>query len=348
MLRTAATFTLLFLIFINISSPVSPQETPAEANRYTLDGDNILIEVDESGARHLDAEGNVVLTYAMRNDVWTIHADTIEFVESVDDAGNPLTQTAHAQGNIVLNGNEITVTAPGVLDVDVMGRRMQSDSPDIRVQFPNGELDTEKLVIYEESPDAVVVETSVSTEATYIFSDTSEAQPGTEAERSGSIFSDLTFDFSRINIETESTRLEITNGEPVRLDCPDPTVVTSNDNKLKMPSSYILFNPPTLRANDGAELSIGENIIVHSDFLTLTYPESGGMDVVFTGMCAVNHDDQFANQRVTVTHPAGTFSSDVLEITVNDDGTHRIHASGCASFEIPISSIEGIPVEEEQ
>lgn len=341
MSRIATTFLILLLVFLNISLAAYPQEIPVSLNRYTLDGDTVFIEEDESGARHFYAEGNVVLTYIIEGESWILEAGKVEFIEEVDSDGVPVARTAIAEEDVLISGQSISISTPGTLNLDILENRIETDSPDIHVWFPNGKLVTEHLLIYEDSPDHYFVETSISTEATYILSESPLPSAG-RTERSGSIFGDLTFDFSEITIETERTRLELIDGEPYRLDCPDTTIVTSNGNTIRLPVSHLTFAPPTLQADNGAELLIDPDIRVSSDLLTLTYPESGGMEVIFTGLCAANPEGPFADQRVVVSHPAGIFSSDVLEILVDENGTHRIHATGCASFEIPLGSIEGI------
>ena len=321
----------LALSILLLHSSAAFSQEPAH---YTLDGDNILIETDSTDTRHLHAEGNVLLTYTTEENHWTLSADEVEFTENL-----PAIQLATAEGNIHLTGSDLTITAPGKMTLDLLEGWMKFDSTDIELSYPNGHLVTDSLEIREEigtDDNATVVYTDIRTVAVYNLS-TSEIMTGPASpDSSGSIFGSLRFDFSEITIETIQTQLTLIDGEPALLDCPDPTTITSSANTLEMPSCSLTFDPPTLHGNTGVELFIGEEINVSADFLTLTYPESGGMVVEFTGLSASDPENADAGQRVIISHPAGTFSADMITITVREDGTNRVHASGRASFEIPL------------
>ena len=89
---------------------------------------------------------------------------------------------------------------------------------------------------------------------------------------------------------------------------------------------------------------MGDDTEVEADFLNLVYPENGGMVVEFTGLCAPPFPGitPVPDQRVRITHPAGIFTADLITITINPDGTRKIHATGCASIEIPLENIEDL------
>ncbi len=334
-----------FIVSCCILLIFSPHSLAQEADTpeiYTLDGDTVFIEVDDNGARHFYAEGNVVLTYYNDDDPWILTAGKIEFIEALNESGNPFQRVAYAEEDLHLTGPGVTMTAPGRMEVDILNRTATSESEDIHIEFEGGSLTTQWVGMHEEvlinGDRATIINTDKGTVATYNLAASEMFRETEDRESTGSIFSDLTFDFAQITIETSYTILAIIDGEPAWFDCLDPTVITSENNTLVMPSCYLTFDPPTLKSETGVKLHIGEDIEVGADFLTLEYPLSGGMSVEFIGLCAVDPITAEPDQRVTITHPAGIFSADRLTITVNDDGTHRVHATGCASFEIPLDS----------
>jgi len=317
---------------------VSSQELAPSPAQYTLDGDNLLIETDESGARHFYADGNVRMTYRIGDDAWALSAAKVEFVErleTVDQRPVPLFQEVYAERDIDLAGAGIQVATAGKITVNLIERWMKSESSDILVSFEDGDLLASSLEIHEEASGvSTIVNTFEKTVAHYTLS--SFELFGNAPEPTGeSVFGSLKFDFSRITIETADTRLEIADGEPVRLDCPHPTTVTSGRNTLTMPSCYLTFDPPTLHGDQGARFQIGEDTRVDADLLTLTYPEEGGMIARFAGL-STDETLPGSEHRVTISHPAGTFRADTITITINPDGTNKVEATGRASFEMPL------------
>jgi len=335
-------FVILSCVLLLLCTESWSQEGEAPRT-YNLDGDNVLIEVDDNGARHFLADGNVVLTYYIGEDLWTLNAGRIEFVESLNEDGELSQRIAYAENDLVLVGPGITLRAPGRMEVDVANRTVKSESEEIYLEFEGGSLTTQKVDIHEEifenGDRATIIVTDVSTVATYNLAESDMFGESERRESTGSIFSDLTFDFAQITIETAYTILAIVDGKPAWFDCLDPTVITSENNTLVMPSCGLTFDPPTLVTDTGVQLQIGEDIEVAADWLTLEYPLSGGMSVEFIGLCAIDPYNAEPDQRVTINHPAGMFSADRLTITVNEDGTHRVHATGCASFEIPLEGL---------
>jgi hypothetical protein len=274
----------------------------------------------------------------------------VEFIETLDESGNPVHQVAHAEGDIFATGPDVALTAPGALTVDLVERRMQSDSSDIHFTFPGGDLTADRLEVVEtvedDQPATLFVNTARRTILNYSLSESSIYSDNGIPEPGGSVFGSLRFDFSFVAMETERTTLEIIDGEPVRLECPDPTTITTATNTLTMPSCALAFDPPSLTGDTGVELAIGEDTRVEAASLILTYPPEGGMYVQFSGIPASNSESPgFESatlpERVTIYNPAGTFSAACITIEVREDGTNRIHATGSACFEIPLATITG-------
>jgi len=332
----------LFLISLPINSgAVLSQvfELPDSPVIYSLDGDEVFIEND--GGRILRATGNVRLDFEWDGDPWCLSAGELELIETLDENEVPTGQTAYAEENIEIRGPDITFTAPGSLTLNLIARHMQSDSPDIHIIFPGGDLTTDSLDVTEttgsDGQSIMTVNTAERTVVNYNLSE-SDIYSGMEnVDRGESVFGSLRFDFSTITMETESTSLELVDNRPIRLDCPDTTEVTTSTNTLSMPACTLAFAPPTLTGDDGVELFIGEDTWVEAGSLILTYPPDGGMFVQFSGM----PDAEPIPERVTIHNPAGTFSASCITIEVRQDGTNRIHATGSASFEIPLTSITG-------
>jgi hypothetical protein len=337
--------TLIFSVPFQLARSQQPDIEPA---RYTISGDQVLIEVDESGARHLYADGNVLLSYALQNDEWTLSAAKVEFIEQLPSEGEEIlpVQTAYAEGNIVLTGAQITLTAPGSITVDLIARTVVSDSDDIHLAFPDGEIETDNLAIRQEGAEAYMIETAERTVAQYSLSSSifyTEVPGDTSSE---SFFGSLRFDFSTITMETERTQLQIAGNRPTSLICPDPAVITTSTNRLTMPSCNLGFDPPTLSGDSGAELAIGRDTVLSAGTLLLTYPEEGGMYVEFAGCAPGDGEETGLPERVTITHPAGIFSAGSITVEVHEDGTSKIHASGDACFEVPLVTFTDIATEE--
>jgi len=338
---------ILFATFIFFSIPFQlarSQQPDLEPARYTISGDQVLIEVDERDARHLYAEGNVLLSYTLQGDEWTLSAAKVEFTEQLASEGDqtPILQTAYAEGNIVLTGAQVTLTAPGSITVDLIARTVASDSDDIHLAFPDGEIETDSLAIRQEGVETYMIETAERTVAQYNLSSSifySQVAGDTSSE---SFFGSLKFDFSTITMETERTQLQIAGNRPILLVCPDPSVITTSANRLTMPSCNLGFDPPTLSGNSGAELAIGRDTILSAGTLLLTYPEEGGMYVEFAGCAPGPGVETGLPERVTISHPAGIFSAGSITVEVQEDGTSRIHASGDACFEVPLVTFTDI------
>jgi hypothetical protein len=344
-MRLIAVISLLLISLLISGGAVLSQvfRLPHDPVDYSLDGDEVTIEGD--GERSLHAVGNVRLDFVWDGDPWSLSAGELDLVETMDEDGEPTGQTAYAEGNIEIHGPDITFTAPGAIDVDLIARHMQSDSQDIHIIFPGGDLTTNRLEVTEstdsEGQSVMQVDTAESTIVNYDLSE-SDIYSGTQSTaQEESVFGSLRFDFSTITMETASTSMEIVDNTPVRLDCPDTTTVTTSTNTLSMPSCALTFNPPTLEGDDGVELSIGEDTRVEAGSLILTYPPEGGMFVRFSGIPADESQTSDLPERVTIHNPAGTFSAACITIEVRQDGTNRIHATGSACFEIPLTSITG-------
>lgn len=332
----------LFLVSLPFSGgPLLSQvfELPDSPVVYSLDGDEVFIEND--GGRTLHATGNVRLDFTWDGDPWCLSAGELQLIETLDENRVATAQSAYAEENIEISGPDITFSAPGSITVDLIARHMESESTDIQISFPGGDLVTDSLDVTEttgsDGRSVMVVNTAERTIVNYNLSESDIYSGMEEASHEESVFGSLRFDFSTITMETVSTSLEIVDNTPMRLDCPDTTTVTTSTNTLSMPSCTLMFDPPTLTGNNGVELYIGEDTLVEAGSLILTYPPEGGMFVEFSGI----PDAEPVPERVTIHNPAGTFSAACITIEVRQDGTNRIHATGSACFEIPLTSITG-------
>lgn len=318
-------------------------QLPDEPVSYSLDGDEVFIEGD--GVRHLHAIGHVRLNFEWDEDNWSLSAGEVEFIENLDEDGVPIQQTAYAEDDLALSGPGLTLTAPEAIKIDLIARSVQSDSPDIHIIFPGGDLITDHLEISEttdtDGQSVMNVNTAERTIVNYNLSESDIYSGMDDVDRTESVFGSLKFDFSTITMETDRTELEIVDNEPVLLECPDMTTVTTATNTLTMPSCSLGFNPPTLTGSDGVELFIGDETRVEAGALVLTYPPEGGMFVEFSGIPGDESQTSDLPERVTINNPAGTFSASCITIEVRQDGTNRIHATGSACFEIPLTSITG-------
>ncbi len=336
-------FIPLTLAFPLVAQDAPPATKPA---LYTLDGDDITIESDESGARRLQAQGNVLLTYSFDGDVWVLSAGFIEYIERseiLEGQERFAEQRAVAEGNIELEGPGLSLAAPGSITVDLLAKRLESDSNDIHLVFENGELTTDKLemraIATEGDSNVVIVDTDERTVAVYDLGGLVNDIELPDEEEEGNLFGSLRFDFRTITVETERTRLTVEDGKPILLECLDRSVVTSASNTLTMPSFRLSFDPPTLTGTGGIDLLIGEETVIEAASLSITYPPDGGMYAELAGGVIYESPAEGVPEQVTIRNPAGTFCADRITIEVNQDGTQRISASGSAMFEIPIGDI---------
>jgi len=342
---TALKATLILLACLLVASGASRAQDSHVPDRYNLTGDDVSINVDENGARHLVAEGNVLLVYTIGEETWTLSAETIEFVEELDDDGHPVSQVAYAESMINLTGPDVTITAPGRMEVDVLQRSVHSNSEDIHMVFPDGELTTDSLEIIEETRTddygnemlAAVINTAVRTEATYHLAGTEIFSTSIDEETDENIFGSLRFDFRSISIDTERTVLVFIDNKPYKLDCPDPAVVTTTRNRLVMPSCTISFDPRSLVANYGIDLYVGDETVVSAGALILSYPNETAMEIKFMGCSPEDGNPAVTDEKVTISNPAGTFTASMITVTVQEDGSHRVEAVGGACFELPIN-----------
>jgi hypothetical protein len=347
------TFVLVALILLlNVGSSIRAQEDEASPPaQYHLTGTDVFIESLESGS-HVTAQGDVVLTYSYDHEIWTLSAGNVEFTETYetldDGTRNYTSRIAVADENIRLEGPGVSLAAPGSMTVDIINRHLVSDSEDIHLLFENGELTTDYIEITGQPTgngnDVYLVTTDKSTTAVYNLASFQnvislpETGDGSSTQDSGSLFGSLRFDFNIITIETTGISLTVENGNPVILECSDQSVITSASNTLTMPSFNIQFDPPALVGNDGVVLTIGEDTEVEAAALSISYPESE-MHVEFMGSVESGEPAPGLPERVTIRHTAGTFSADAITIDLNSDGTQSIHATGDATFEIPLSTI---------
>lgn len=331
-----------------IIQPSFAQENaaPATPPLYSIDGDEVFIESDDSGSTHFYAEGNAVLNYITDGASWTLEADVVQFVGEKNTVGRIIPLLAHAAGNISLTGPTITVTAPGSIEVNIAERWVISDSENIHLIFEDGDLITDFLEIHETILDDGVIETVVDTDISTIailqLSDIISSESDNISQ--ANIFSSLKFDFSKITIETTKIKFILVDNRPSELDCPERTIVRTDRNTLIMPVAGITFDPNTLEGPEGVELMVGEDTKVTAGYIYLEYPPEGGMNVDFLGCPpgATLAAYSAASPRVTITNPVGTFTASSIKVTVNPDGTNRVVASGRACFEIPMD-IMGIP-----
>lgn len=333
--------------YILLSLPVMSQEiqTSGAAPLYTIHGDEVYIESDDAGLTHFYAEGHAVVTYFVRGETWTLSAEKIEFV-GMRDAGSRVTpHLANATGDVSLVGPNISVTAPGSLEVNILERWVLSDSENIHIVFPDGDLTTDYLEIHETSGEGgitqTVVDTDVRTVAILQLSDI--MPPGPQSGSQGSIFGTLKFDFSEITIETSKIELVIIENRASSIECPEETTVSTYRSTLMMPRATILFDPNILEGPDGVELLVGGDTNVHAGYFQMLYPPEGGLRVEFLGCPPGTAQPREGGTtvggsdcRVMITNPVGIFSASEITVIVNPDGTNRVRAAGNARFELPM------------
>jgi len=321
--------------------------------RYNLDGDDIRIDYFEQGISRFIADGSVTLVYAFENTRWSLAADHVELNAVTENMDSAMPLTATASGNVCLTDGTVVFTTDGKLYIDFNKRLIASDSDQVFMEFEFGTLTTGNIRIMEfleGDPDnlisRIIVQTCGDTAAYIELADSDLVDDTILASTSQSMFGSLTFDFSEVDITTTDAKFEIVNGEPSCLDFPNPTVAASSETELVMPSCGITFDPPTLVGNDGVELSMGEETSVTADFLTIVYPISSAsfMDVEFRGLCSPPFPEltPVPEQRVTISHPDGTFTANIIRITLNMDGTRKVFATGCASFEVFVEDLEEV------
>ncbi len=342
---------LILLVLMQITPVLSQEDEPETSqSRYSLDGDEINIEVTEpdpesgndQGYKHLTVIGNVILTYPGETKLWTLTSDFLYLTEVYTGEGSGrkvIKQEAVAEGNISISNGTITITLPGSLNVNLLERWLRCESADIHLQYPDGEIITNSLFVREIVLDGEVMigaDTAIRTIADINLAESGVLDNLPGAGESQNMFGNLSFDFSTIQIETTSTSLIIIDGEPVMLNCPNPTVITSDENILTIPSCRIGFDPPRLESDMGIELIMPGGSSVVADYITFEYPASGGLTIEFTGLCITDPDAP--DRRVIINHPAGTFIADSILVKVNTDGTQSIVATGCPRVEIPIDS----------
>lgn len=330
--------------------PLFAQDEPAEPAVYHLDGDDIRMEGTRFD-RQIHAVGNVLFAYTIDGDNWTLSAVEVEYFEQWEDLEDEsqvtLAQKAVATGDIELTGPGVQLTAPGSITIDLLEKHLVSDSEDIYLYFENGEVVTDSLEIRAIEDDVIIAETDVRTVAIYSLSDF-VTNDDARSDDESNLFGSLKFDFNEITIETVRTSLRIENGEPVVLECADPSTITSATNTLTMPSFSLYFDPIMLVGNEGVDLLIGENTRVNAAALAISYPDHG-MTVKILGAVVNETAVDGLPEQVSIVHPAGTFCANSIVIEVNADGTQRIHATGCATFEIPILELlEGSEEEVEE
>lgn len=357
---------LLYIIVSVAPPPVKSQENVQERStrHYSIDGDEVTFDVDDQHNATFHAYGNVLLTFEVGENLWVLEAEMVEFSGELDENDHLVPRYAHAQGDINLTGPALTLTAPGSIDIVITALSASSDSTDftitalsvttdstdIHVIFADGELTTDSLVlneILENNVSRTIVDTDIQTVATLRLTETTTVEEN--GESIGNIFSSLVFDFANITVETVRTQFILIDHQAVSLDCPDPTIVRTDQNTLSMSRAYITFDPDTLEGPDGVELLVGEDTHVKAAYLYLEYPPEGGMKVEFNGCppgipMPVDPEQAFL---VTITNPAGTFSAEIINVTVNPDGTLKINAIGRACFELPVRLIQDSDTSEE-
>ncbi|HDS30192.1 MAG TPA: hypothetical protein ENN67_04025 [Firmicutes bacterium] len=337
----------LFPIFLILSLCAFAQENPDESPAlYSLSGDDVFIESIDDG-RRLVATGNVILAYSVNDQNWSISAGLIEFTEifQTDENGQRVysVRTALADNNIELNGPGIFLSAPGPISVDLVNMHLVGDSGNIHLVFEHGEVSTDYLEITEmysdDETDRFVITTDKSTRATYdlgknvLFNHVAQNIEDQTDQGTENLFGSLRFDFSIVSIETVGVSIIIENGTPVLMECAGESVVESSSNILTLPSFDIHFDPPRLEGSGGIILTIADDTEIEAAILSISYPPEG-MHVEFAGT-----EVEGLPEKVTISHSFGRFFADSISIELNADGTHRIHATGDATFEIPLSTI---------
>lgn len=357
----------LLCIIVSVSPlPVKSQENVLESSprHYSIDGDEVTFDVDDQHNATFHATGNVMLTFDVGDNLWVLEAEVVEFSGKLDEDDNLVPYYAHAQGDINLTGPAIILTAPGSIDIDITALSdssdstdfditalsVTSDSTDIHVIFADGELITDSLELKEilgNNVSQTIVDTDIRTVATLRLTETTMAEDNGASE--GNIFASLIFDFADITVETVRTQFILIDHQAVSLDCPDPTIVRTDQSTLTMPSAYITFDPDTLEGPDGVDLLVGQDTHVKAAYLYLEYPPEGGMNIEFIGCPPgiLPPDDPEQPFLVTITNPAGAFSAGIINITVNLDGTLKINAIGRACFEIPVGNLKDSNTSEE-
>ena len=350
--RPGYVLAILAISALSTSSLMAQEPSLSPPAKYNLSGDNLLIENDESGGRHVRAEGNVHLVYVLGDDVWQLSAGTVDYVESTVQT-EIIAQEATASGDVEISGPGITVSTPGAIDVDFLQRNLRSSTGRTTAVLRNSEITTDNLeIVQNESPSGeteLTVKTSGYTNATYTLNQGTQASTRSQGVTSGGIFGSLDFDLSRISIETRRTILLVRNGEPVRLDCPDQSVITSSTNKFTLPSCSIDFNPTVLTGGDGVEIEVAGSALVKAGSFRFGYPPEGGMfmelscspsapsgqlgDQVDPSMCLPD--------RVTITQGDAVFYADSILLSVKPDGSRRIEARGGTRLEIAVSDLMG-------
>jgi len=333
--------------------PIPVQDEITGPIKYNLDGDDILIDYYETGISKFTADGNVSLMYTFDGTTWTLSTDHVELTASTEnnDHANPL--NAVADGNVFMTDGAMSFTTDGRIDIDFNKRLIESDSESVIIEFRDGTVTTENISIQEVTEGTGdnlttmdFIQTFGQTNATIRLADSGFLDGNAFSNTTGSMFGSLTLNFSEVEIETTDSTMEMVNGDPFKISFPNQTVVMSSDNTLAMPSCEITFDPPTLKGNDGVELSVGEDTSVVADFLNLIYPQTGNnfMYVEFIGLCSPPYPEivPIPEQRVIILNPDGTFTADIITITINRDGTRRIVATGCASFEMYLQNLEKI------
>ena len=328
------------ILIILVLGTLSAAQT-GEPARYTLTGDDVLIESYE-GTQHLQARGNVLLTYSFDGESWALSARFVDFIQVEDENERPIQQIASAEGDLMLTGPDILLSAPGSMVVDILNRYLSTESPDTHLIFPGGELAADRLDIQETvmpgGVNRIHINTAERTLATYELGgeDLAKTVAQTSTE---SVFGSLDFDFSHITVETERTHLVLEDGSPVLLDCPDESVLTTAANRLTMPAFELTFDPPTLRAENGVQLEIGEETRVEAAALSLTYPPGGSMLVELSGYTRDDYPPSGVPARVVIYHPAGTFWADTISVRIDPDGCRCIAAKGHTMFEMPMGKV---------
>ena len=356
---------LLCIIGSVSSLPVKSQENILESPRhYSIIGDEVTFDVDDQHNATFHAYGNVLLTFELGGDLWVLEAEVVEFSGELNEDDYLIPRYAHARGDINLTGPALILTAPGSIDIDITALSVSgdptdfkitalsvtTDSTDIHVIFADGELITDSLVlneILENNVSQTIVDTDIQTVATLRLTETTTAEENGGSV--GNIFASLVFDFANITVETVRTQFVLIDHQAASLDCPDPTIVRTDQNTLSMPRAHITFDPDTLEGPDGVELRVGEDTHVNAAYLYLEYPPEGGMNLEFTGCppgfpLPVDPEYSFP---VTITNPVGTFSAESINVTVNLDGTLKINAIGRACFELPVGQLKDSETSEE-
>ena len=331
--------------------PIPGQDEITGPIKYNLDGDDILIDYYETGISKFTADGNVALTYSFDETTWSLSAGHVELTAITENNENAMPLSAVADGNVFMTDGAMSFTTDGRIDIDFSKRLIESDSESVNIEFRDGTVTTENISIQEVSEGTHdnlttrdFIQTFGQTNATIRLADSGILGDTALSNPSGSMFGSLTLNFSEVEIVTTDSAMEMVNGDPFMISFPNQTSVMSSDNTLTMPSCEITFDPPTLKGNEGVELSVGEDTSVVADFLNLEYPQTGNnfMYVEFIGLCSPPYPYIVAvpEQRVKIVNPDGTFTADIITITINRDGTRRIVATGCASFEMYLQNLE--------